>query len=450
MKVIKNAFVVTMDADRTIYRNANIWMDGDELVKIGPADKVGLPKGDFEEIDGSGMIAIPGFVSAHNHLYSAVVRSLPYGGPEEETDATFISWIERFWYKYLEDRVNEDQIYYGTLVNCLDQIRSGITTCADTVEGSYALPGALDAASKGMLEAGVRGLLGFETTGRLGEEIEQQAFEENVNFIKKMQKENSDQITPAFNVHTTYTCSTELLQRVAEEARKLGVLIQMHCCDDHWHSFDTTLRFGKRAMKYLEDIGFLGPDVLLAHCAYIDQFKDPAIFAEYDVKVAHNAESSAIFGFWPNMARLLEAGVCVGLGTDGMTHSMFEVMRTSQMLHRLRYYNMSIFPDEQMLGMCTNNSARCLGMEDKVGSLEVGKKADVVLLEDRSAVPVFENNIYNHIVSSCDRYDVCSVVAGGKLVLKDREFVDVDEEAAREKCREAAVELWERNEWPTP
>jgi len=396
------------------------------------------------------MIAIPGFVSAHNHLYSAVVRSLPYGGPEEETDSTFISWIERFWYKYLEDRVNEEQIYYGTLVNCLDQLRSGITTTADTVEGSYALPGAFDAASKGMLESGIRGLLGFETTGRLGEKIEQLAFDENVNFIKKIQAEKDGRITAAFNVHTTYTCSTELLQRVAAEARKLGARIQMHCCDDHWHSFDTTLRFGKRAMKYLEDIGFLGPDVLLAHCAYIDQFNDPPIFAKYDVKVAHNAESSAIFGFWPNMARLLEAGVTVGLGVDGMTHSMFEIMRSSQMIHRLRYYNMAIFPDDQMLGMATNNSARCLGKEKEVGSLEVGKKADVVLLDDRAAVPIFEKNIYNHIVSSCDRSDVNSVFVNGELVLKDRQFTTVDEEAARMKCREAALELWKRNEWPTP
>lgn len=224
----------------------------------------------------------------------------------------------------------------------------------------------------------------------------------------------------------------------------------MHCCDDHWHSFDTTRRFGKRSVKYLEDIGFLGPDVLLAHCSYIDQFQDPQILAKYDVKVSHQAESNAIFGFWPDMSHLLQAGVTVGLGVDGMTHSMFEVMRTSQMIHRIRYYNITMFPDQQLLEMATLGSARCLGLEDQIGSLEAGKKADVVLLDDRSTVPIFEKNIYNHVVGSCDRADVNSVFVDGRLVLDHRQFTSVDERAMRQRSQKAALRLWEKNEWPTP
>ncbi|MFQ5855051.1 MAG: amidohydrolase family protein [Anaerolineae bacterium] len=449
MYVIKNAFIVTMDPARRLIRNGHIWIDGDRIAKIGPATEVGLPSGAYDSFDATEMIALPGFISAHNHLYSAVVRSLPYGGPEEETDATFISWIERFWFRYLEDKVNEEQLYIGTLVNCLDQIRSGITTSADTVEGSYALPGALDAVDQGMQEAGIRGMIGFEITGRLGEEIAQKGLDENIRFFEKA-KARGNRVEGCFNVHTTFTCSTELIQTVAQEARRRGARIQMHCCDDHWHSFDTTRRFGKRAVKYLEDIGFLGPDVLLAHCSYIDQFEDPRIFAKYDVKVAHNAESNAIFGFWPNMARMIEAGVTVGLGVDGMTHSMFEVMRTAQMIHRIRYYHISMFPDEQLLEMATIQGAKCFGKEDDIGSLEAGKKADLVLLDNRSAVPVFENNVYNHVVSTCDRSDVNSVFIDGQLVLHNREFTSVDERAARERCRQAALALWEENEWPTP
>jgi 5-methylthioadenosine/S-adenosylhomocysteine deaminase len=448
--VIKNAFVVTMDPERRLIRNGHIWIDGDRIAKIGSATEVGLPSEPYESFDATEMIALPGFVSTHNHLYSAVVRSLPYGGPEEETDATFISWIERFWYKYLEDKVNPDQLYAGTLVNCLDQIRSGITTSADTVEGSFALPGALDSVDQAMQESGIRGVVGFESTSRLGEEIEKQSVDENIRFFERVKARGAGRVEAAFNVHTTYTCTTELLQTIAQEARSQGALIQMHCCDDHWHSFDTTRRFGKRSVKYLEDIGFLGPDVLLAHCSYIDQFEDPKIFAQYDVKVAHNAESNAIFGFWPNMARLIEAGVTVGLGVDGMTHSMFEIMRSSQMIHRIRYYNITMFPDQQLLDMATVQGAKCLRKEKDIGSLEVGKKADVLLLDNRSAVPIFENNVYNHLVSTCDRSDVNSVFIDGQPVLDRGQFTTVDEEAARAKCRQAALELWELNEWPTP
>ena len=450
MYVIKNAFIVTMDPQRRLIRNGNIWIDDGQVTNIGPADQVGVPQGDFKVFDGTDKIAIPGFVSAHNHLYSAVVRSLPYGGPEEETDSTFISWIERFWFEYLEDRVTEDQLYAGTLVNCLDNIRSGITTTADTVEGTRALPGVLDAVDEALVESGIRAIVGYETTGRLGEKVAGMGLDANIRYFEKSMKRRG-RVEGVFNVHTTFTCSTELLQTVAGEARKRGARrIQMHCSDDHFHSFDTTRRFGKRSAKYLEDIGFLGPDVLLAHCAYMDEFKDPPLFAKYSVNIAHNAESSAIFGFNPNMARFWEAGVTVGLGLDGMKHSMFEVMRSSQMLHRLRYYNMSFWPDEQLMEMATLKGAQALGLADQIGSLEIGKKADITLLENHGSVPIFEKNIYNHIVSSSDRADVHSVFIEGDLVLENRAFTMVDEEKARRKCNQAALDLWKENDWPTP
>jgi 5-methylthioadenosine/S-adenosylhomocysteine deaminase len=451
MYVIQNAFIVTLDSQRCLIPNGNLWIENDRIVKVGPANEIGLPQGPFQSINAADMIVIPGFISTHNHLYSAVVRSLPYGGPEEETDSTFISWIERFWFRYLEDCVTEDQLYAGTLVNCLDNIRSGITTTADTVEGPKALPGVLKAVDQAMQEVGIRGVIGFETTGRLGDEIAQKGLQENIDFFEFSKSRKNNRVEGCFNVHTTFTCSTELLQQTVYEARRRGARrIQMHCCDDHWHSFDTTRRFGKRAMKYLEDIGFLGPDVLLAHCSYTDELKDPNIFARYDVKVAHNSESNAIFGFWPNMVRFIEAGVTVGLGLDGMTHSMFEVMRTSQMIHRIRYYNLTIFPDQQMLEMATIQGARCLGLENEIGSLEVGKKADIVLLDNRSSVPIFEKNVYNHIVASCDRADVNSVFVDGNLIYENRQFNQIDEHAARGKCKQAALSLWKSNNWPTP
>jgi 5-methylthioadenosine/S-adenosylhomocysteine deaminase len=280
MYVIKNAFIVTMDAQKRVIRNGNIWIDNDRILKIGPAAEVGLPEGDYQVFDGSDKIAIPGFVSVHNHLYSAVARSLPYGGPEEETDSSFISWIERFWFKYLEDRVTDEQLYAGTLVNCLDNIRSGITTTADTVEGTRALPNVLDAVDEAFVESGIRAIVGYETTGRLGEEVAKQGLDANIRYFEKTHQRGG-RVEGVFNVHTTFTCLTELLQAVATEARARGSRrIQMHCSDDHFHSFDTTRRFGKRTAKYLEDIGFLGPDVLLAHCAYMDEFKDPALFAK--------------------------------------------------------------------------------------------------------------------------------------------------------------------------
>jgi 5-methylthioadenosine/S-adenosylhomocysteine deaminase len=445
--LIKNGLVVTVDPESRIFRNGSIYVEDNIIKEVGPADEVGEKEG-AEVVDASGKVVIPGFVSCHNHLYSSVVRSIPFSG-FDNVDFSFVAWMERFWFPMLEDRVTQKQMYVGTLANLIEHIRSGITTTTDTAEGSYALPGALEAVDRAAMESGARAVLSFETTGRISEENAQLGLEENVKFFKKAQERNG-RVTARIGVHTTYTCSTELLQQVRATADELGAGVMMHMADDRWHVFDTTRRFGKRPMVYLEDIGFLGPDLILFHCSYIDPLDDPPIFKEYDVKVAHNAESNAIFGFWPNMMPLIKEGVTVGLGTDGQTHSFFEIMRTAQMIHRIRYENLELLPDDFVLRMATIEGAKALQKEDEIGSLEPGKKADIVLIDDRSTVPLFEANVVNYLVGTCERVDVNSVIIDGQVVMKDGKFLLLDEEEVREMTKEEAIKLWKANEWPTP
>jgi cytosine/adenosine deaminase-related metal-dependent hydrolase len=445
--IVKNGLVVTMDKDDHIYRNGSIYIEGNTIKKIGPAPEVGEPEG-AEVVDASGKIVIPGFISCHNHLYSAVVRSIPYSG-FESPDFSFVSWMDRFWLPLLEDRVDQEQMYVGTLANMIDHIRTGVTTTTDTAEGSYALPGALDAVDQAAMESGMRAILSFETTGRISEQNAAMGLEENVKFIEKARKRGG-RVTGRIGVHTTYTCSTELLQEVKRKADEMQIGYMMHHLDDRWHHFDTTLRFGKRPTRYLEDIGFLSPNLILFHCSYIDPLDDPEIFKRYDVKVSHNSESNAIFSFWPNMMPLIKAGVTVGLGTDGQTFNYFEVMRTAQMIHRIRYENPEVMPDSFLMQMATNEGSKVVQMEKEIGSLEVGKKADIVLIRDRSTVPIFEYNVKNYIVGTCEKADVDSVIVDGDVLLKNGEFVNLDEERVRAQCQETAERLWKRNGWPTP
>ncbi len=446
--LIRNGLIVTIDGDDRIIRNGSIYIEGKVIKEIGPDSVVGDKPG-ATVIDATDKVVIPGFVSCHNHLYSAVVRSIPYSG-FESPDFSFVSWMDRFWLPLLEDRVDQEQMYIGTLANLMDHIRSGVTTTTDTAEGSYALPGALDAVDQAAIEAGSRAVLSFETTGRISEENAAMGLAENVNFIKKCRARDLDRISGRIGVHTTYTCSTDLLKEVKATADELGAGYMMHHLDDRWHLFDTTRRFGLRPTRYLESIGFLSPNLILFHCSYIDPLDDPAIFKAYDVKVAHNAESNAIFSFWPNMMPLIKAGVTVGLGTDGQTFNYFEVMRTAQMIHRIRYENPEVFKDDEVLRMATIEGAKCLQKENEIGSLEVGKKADVVVLKNRSTVPLFEPNVKSYIVGTCERIDVNDVIIDGEIILRDGEFAKLDEEAVRAKSHETAVKLWKRNDWPTP
>ena len=449
-KLIVNALVVTKDAQNRIFRNGVIYMEGNTIKAIGPASEVDVRKYSegAEVIDASGKIVAPGFISLHSHLYSAVVRSIPFSG-FDNADFSFISWMERFWYPMLEDKVTQNQMYIGSLANMLGNIRSGITTTTDTAEGSYAIPGAMDHVLRAADESGMRCVLSFETTGRISPENQALGLQENLNLVKKL-KGRPGRVSARIGIHTTFSCPTELLVEARKQADALGCGLMMHMADDRWHNFDATRKYGKRPTRYLEDIGFLGPDLLLFHCAYMDVWKDPEIFRAHGVKIAHNAESNAIFGFWPDMIPFIKAGVCVGLGTDGQTHSMFEIMRTSQMIHRIKYEDLELLPDGQVLTMATTKGAEALLMEKEIGSLEVGKKADLIMLKDRSAVPIFEKNVENYIVSTCERSDVDTVMIDGNVLLKDGEFVSIDEKAVYGKSKEEAVDLWRRNNWPLP
>jgi len=449
-KLIVNALVVTKDSGNRIFRNGVVYIEGDTIKAIGPASEVDVKKysAGAELIDASGKIVAPGFISLHSHLYSAVVRSIPFSG-FDNADFSFISWMERFWYPMLEDKVTQNQMYIGSLANMLGNIRSGITTTTDTAEGSYAIPGAMDHVLRAADEAGMRCVLSFETTGRISPENQALGLQENLNLVKKL-KGRPGRVSARIGIHTTFSCPTELLVEARKQADALGCGLMMHMADDRWHNFDAARKYGKRPTRYLEDIGFLGPDLLLFHCAYMDVWKDPAIFKAHGVKIAHNAESNAIFGFWPDMIPFIKEGVCVGLGTDGQTHSMFEIMRTSQMIHRIKYEDLELLPDGEVLTMATRKGAEALLMEKEIGSLEAGKKADLIMLKDRSAVPIFEKNVENYIVSTCERSDVDTVMIDGKVLLKDGEFVSVDEKAVYAKSKEEAVDLWRRNDWPLP
>ncbi len=446
--LIKHALIVTMNPDDQIIRDGTIYVEGNRIVEIGPGSSIADKPG-VKVVDASGKIVIPGMISCHNHLYSAVVRSIPYSG-FEAPDFSFVSWMDRFWLPLLEDRVDQNIMYAGTRANVVDHIRSGITTTTDTAEGSYALPGALEAVDKACVETGIRAVLSFETTGRISEENAALGLQENVNHIKRCRARSYDRVSGRIGVHTTYTCSTELLQEVKKTADEFGAGYMMHHLDDRWHHFDSCRRFGKRPTRYLADIGFLSPNLILFHCSYIDQWKDPPIFKQYDVKVAHNAESNAIFSFWPDMLHLIREGVTVGLGTDGQTFNYFEVMRTAQMIHRIKYENPELMKDDQVLRMATMDAARVLQMEDQIGSLEVGKKADVVFLNDRSTVPLFDINVKNYIVGTCERTDVDTVIIDGEIILENGQFIKFDEKEVQAKSKEEAVRLWQRNEWPLP
>lgn len=446
-RVIKNVMVVTPKVDCDLIRNGYIEISDNIITAIGEMKSIPEYGKDIELYDGKNRIAIPGFVCAHNHMYSAVVRSIPYSGFANE-DFSFASWMERFWFQKLENKVNNLDVKAGTLINAIEHVKHGFTTTTDTVEGPNALPGTLFAAGEAAEKSGIRAELSFESTGRISDENFYIGLQENIDFHKTM-KLKGGRVQGRIGVHTTYTVEESQLRAARKAGDELGCGIMMHLSDSRYHTTDSTLKYGKRPVKWLEDMGFLGPDVLFFHASYLNILKDPAILAKHGCKISHQAVSNAMFGFWPNMIPLLEAGIPVALGTDGMTQSMFEIMRTAQMIHRLRYEELELLPDEEVFKMATINGAKAIGREKEIGTLEVGKKADIVLLENNSPVEVFEANIWNFLVSVADSAHVKTVFVDGTLVVEEGVHQLLDEQAVRHECQLQAKDFWKRNGWKT-
>ncbi len=446
-RVITNVMVVTPQKETELIRDGYIEITDDRISAIGEMKDIPSYKKDVTVFDGKKKIAIPGFVCAHNHMYSAVVRSIPYSGFAQE-DFSFASWMERFWFQKLENKVNNKDVMTGTLINAIEHVKHGFTTTTDTVEGPNALPGTLFSAGEAAEMSGIRGVLSFESTGRLSHENFELGLKENLDFYEAMKKKGG-RIEGRIGIHTTYTVTPEQVKMVRAAADKYGCGIMMHLNDSRYHTTDSTLKYGKRPVKWLEDLGFLGPDVLFFHASYLDILRDPEILAKYGCKISHQPISNAMFGFWPNMVPLITAGIPVALGTDGMTQSMFEIMRTSQMIHRLRYEELELLPDKEVFKMATINGAKAIQKEDEIGTLEVGKKADIVLLENSSPVKVFEANIWNYLVSVADSAHVKAVFVDGTLVVNDGVHQLVDESSVRAECQEQAEDFWKRNDWVT-
>jgi cytosine/adenosine deaminase-related metal-dependent hydrolase len=446
-RVIKNVMVVTPEVDCELIRNGYIEISDNIITAIGDMKAIPAYGKDVEMYDGKNRIAIPGFVCAHNHMYSAVVRSIPYSGFANE-DFSFASWMERFWFQKLENKVNNLDVKAGTLINAIEHVKHGFTTTTDTVEGPNALPGTLFAAGEAAEKSGIRAELSFESTGRISDKNFYIGLQENIDFHKAM-KQKGGRVQGRIGVHTTYTVEESQLRAARKAGDELGCGIMMHLSDSRYHTTDSTLKYGKRPVKWLEDMGFLGPDVLFFHASYLNILKDPAILAKHGCKISHQAVSNAMFGFWPNMVPLLEAGIPVALGTDGMTQSMFEIMRTAQMIHRLRYEELELLPDDEVFKMATINGAKAIGREKEIGTLEVGKKADIVLLENNSPVEVFEANIWNYLVSVADSAHVKTVFVDGTLVVEEGVHQLLDEQSVRQECQLQAKDFWKRNDWKT-
>jgi len=425
--LVAGGTVVTMNAERRIIEDGAVAVKGDTIVALGSRANLEAKYAAPQTISAAGKLVLPGLINGHTHVPMTLLRGL-------RDDVTLDEWLQKYIFPAEAKNVTEEFARWGTRLAAAEQIRGGVTTFADMYYFE-------DAIAEETKAAGMRGVLGETIIDFPAPDNKNNAamLEYAEKFLKRWQ--GHALIHAAVAPHSIYTCSQKTLQDSAALARKYSAPILIHVAEMKKELDDSRAQNGTTPVQYLDRIGVLGPDVLAAHCIWVDE-ADRNILAQRRVGCVHNPSSNMMLS--SGVAPVIEeraAGVAVGLGTDGPAGSnndldLMEEMDLAAKLQKITKMDPQALGAKAVVEMATIEGARALHMEKEIGSLEAGKKADIILvgLDAPSAVPMY--NLYAQLAYALKGSDVETVIVGGRAVMRGKKLLTVDEPAVIAKARE--------------
>jgi cytosine/adenosine deaminase-related metal-dependent hydrolase len=391
---------------------------------------------DHQVVKAPEAILAPGFVNAHSHLYGV----LAHGIPLERAPSGFWPFLEEFWWPLVEDRLTSELINTSTEYRCAQMLDSGVTSFYDCTEAPMAIPGCLSAQAEVVRRWGLRGILSFEATQRINPENGQLGLEENRQFVEECQKVGG-LLNGLICHHTTFTCSKDFIQQAAGMANDLGVALHAHVSEGTYEPEHCLREYGMRTLEYYRELGVADENLIASQCVQIEQ-NEIDLMAELGVRMTHMPLSNCeVGGGIAPVPQLVEAGVTVGLGSDGYIDDFFEVMRGAFLIHKAAHLDPRVMPADLVWYLATEGGARALGLE-KVGRIEPGWQADLQLMEIDLPTPIRDHNLYEQLLLYGNASAVSSVWVAGNLKVYQREVIGADWEELKAHTREAADILW--------
>jgi cytosine/adenosine deaminase-related metal-dependent hydrolase len=411
-------------------------VSGNEIVRVAPNEELRSTFPDDEVWDADGQILAPGFVDTHTHLYGI----LAHGIPQTKAPSGFMPFLQDFWWPLVENHLDREMIIAATDFNCVSMIRSGITSFYDCVEAPNSLPGILEAQAEVVQRSGLRAILSFEATERLSRENGQMGMQENLEFIRAMQKQDGI-VNGMMCFHTTFTCDSAFIRQAYRLAEECNVLVHCHCSEGTYEPEYTLTTYGKRPVEYCADLGVLSDRSLLSQCVQVNE-REIELLAQRHARISHMPLSNCeVGGGIAPVPALLDAGVTLGLGTDGYITDFFEVMRGAFLIHKAEQKDPRVLPAWQVWYLATEGGARAVGLE-KVGCLAEGWQADLQLFRADLPTPLREHNLYEQTLLYCHRSDVTGTVVAGKTLMREGKVLGKEEDMLRTRTEACAERLW--------
>lgn len=438
--ILINGRIITQDIERPYIENGSIVIKGERIVDLGNTEDM-IKKYPEEEIeDVNGKVIMPGLINTHHHIYSAFARGMKSNSPSKD----FIEILENLWWK-LDKKLNLEDVEYSALTTYIDCIKNGVTTVFDHHASPYAVTGSLEAIAEAAKKLGVRTCLCYEVSDRDGIEIMEEGIKENINFIKKYNTDSQNMIKGMFGLHASFTLSDESLRKCDKEMKGLNAGYHIHTAEGKADLEDSLKKYNKRVIERLREFNILGDKTIAVHCIHIDE-DEMNILKDTKTNVVHNAESNMgnAVGCSPFL-EIFDKEINIGIGTDGYTSDMFESMKVANLIHKHEKKNPAVAWVEVPIALFENNRKIAEKyFKGDIGIIKAGALADVIVVDYDPLTPINESNINGHILFGMIGRSVVTTIINGKVIMKERKLLTVEEKRIFEYSRKVAQKLWNR------
>jgi 5-methylthioadenosine/S-adenosylhomocysteine deaminase len=423
--LLKGGYVLTQN-DRREILVGDVFVEDDRIAEIGK-----ITAEADHEIDCSGSVVMPGLINNHNHVANTIMRGYV-------DDVHLEQMLEKAF--AVDDKLTTRDVQVASLAGCVEMLRTGTTTFVDMFYWENEV-------ARAVRQSGIRGFLGWvvldgEMSTQKGDPLKNCA-----GFIRDVKGE--ELVRPLVAPHGVYTCSEETFLGAKDLAEREDVSLHFHLSGTRKEVYDHVEKYGLRPPEWLEKIGFLSERGIAAHCVWLT-INEIRTLSKRGVSAVHCPVSNmklASGGSAP-LPEMVENGLTVSLGTDSPLSNnsldMFEEMKFCSLLHKASRWDATVVPAQEVLDMATVNGARALGVEDNLGSIEVGKKADLIVVDMKRAksAPTFRSRIPSHLVYSCNGNDVTHTIVNGKVVMDGSRPTNVDEDEVIGSLQEHAKEIF--------
>ncbi len=446
--LITHATVATLGTEPRLIENGAILIRDRHIAGIGTTQELTAAHPDEQRMDARGELALPASLCGHTHFYGAFARGWAYPGPPA---ASFGQVLERLWWR-LDKQLTLEDVRYSALVCLADAVRHGTTTLVDHHASPNAIEGSLDVIADAVCASGVRAALAYEVTDRDGSDRATAGIAENVRFLGRLAHDPHPQLAASFGLHASLTLSDATFadavtarDRASRDGAACG--FHIHAAEGIEDVEDSLTRSGKRVISRLHDAGILGPRTIVAHAVHIDE-EEMALLADTGTWVTHQPRSNMnnAVGF-ARVEAMLDHGVNVALGNDGFSNNMYAEMKATYLGHKLARRDPRAMPADLVFRLAYGANAelaRIFWPEQTLGTLTPGATADLVLLDYHPTTPLTAENLPWHMIFGYEASMVTTTISAGRVLMRDRELLTLDEAAITARSRELARELWHR------